>query len=162
MPASLLFPAKTTVPESLGCGRIPVEPSPGISLVLRKNSNSSQVFALHPDGVDNARRRPPLRVRVRTSGLRSVHEEQSLVTQDMNRGLNEAARAVNQITEAISAVVDAAATSDAASSSTASSADQVRSIAGKMHDEYARYTIAEHRRPHPGRPARKKPVPSGR
>ena len=96
------------------------------------------------------------------ASIAAAIEEQSLVTQDMNRGLNEAARAVNQITEAISAVVDAAATSDAASSSTASSADQVRSIAGKMHDQYARYTIAEHRRPHPGRPARKKPVPSGR
>jgi len=69
------------------------------------------------------------------ASIAAAIEEQSLVTQDMNRGLSEAARAVNQITEAISAVVDAAVTSDAASSSTASSADQVRSIAGKMHDE---------------------------
>lgn len=89
------------------------------------------------------------------ASIAAAIEEQSLVTQDMNRGLNEAARAVNEITEAISAVVDAAVTSDNASNSTASSAQQVRSIAGKMHDEYARYTISDH-----GRPARKKKVPA--
>jgi methyl-accepting chemotaxis protein len=101
------------------------------------------------------------------ASIAAAIEEQSLVTQDMNRGLSEAARAVNQITEAISAVVDAAATSDAASNSTASSADQVRSIAGKMYDEYARYTISDNTRSGSpsashGRPARKKPVSTGR
>ena len=89
------------------------------------------------------------------ASIAAAIEEQSLVTQDMNRGLNEAARAVNEITEAISAVEAAAVTSDSASNSTASSAEQVRSIAGKMHDEYARYTISDH-----GRPARKKKVPA--
>ena len=89
------------------------------------------------------------------ASIAAAIEEQSLVTQDMNRGLNEEARAVNEITEAISAVEAAAVTSDSASNSTASSAEQVRSIAGKMHDEYARYTISDH-----GRPARKKKVPA--